>query len=257
MKALRAKLKSENGVTIVMALIFFLICAIIGGIVLTSSYANAGRLATARAERQAHLTIGSAAELLRAEILGSRYEVTRTEETHTRVEGTTAGDVPKPELSPNPKYDYKFTPGTTDSAMEEVLSNAAKAVYDHNKATVESPVAMPGEIEFTIAVTEFDDVSVSLTMDEEYNITAVLSLGEGTDAAYTTTLTIPARSEKMAVEAVSYLKYYTSTETAKDPETGEEVTYTVSEPWYYEITNFEHLTVSWEEAVIVKGGGAG
>ena len=64
------KLNSKRGVTIVMALLFFVIAAIIGSIVITAASASSGRLSHIHNEQQAYLTVSSAAKLARGEING-------------------------------------------------------------------------------------------------------------------------------------------------------------------------------------------
>ena len=70
MRAVTKKLKSRRGVTIIMAMVFFLVCAVIGSIVLATAGTNAGRLSHMRSGQQAHLTVSSAAGLVRDEITG-------------------------------------------------------------------------------------------------------------------------------------------------------------------------------------------
>lgn len=64
-----------------MALVFFLIAAIIGGIVITAASASAGRLTHLRDEQQAYLTVSSAARLARDEINGIRCTIENISES--------------------------------------------------------------------------------------------------------------------------------------------------------------------------------
>ena len=66
MNCLRAKLKSERGASILLAMVFFLLCLTVGGVVLTAATASAGRIASQRQTQQDYLTASSAAEALRA-----------------------------------------------------------------------------------------------------------------------------------------------------------------------------------------------
>ena len=70
MRNVRRKLNSKRGVTIVMALLFFVIAAIIGSIVITAASASLGRLSHIHNEQQAYLTVSSAAKLARGEVNG-------------------------------------------------------------------------------------------------------------------------------------------------------------------------------------------
>ncbi len=62
--ALRDKLRDGSGASIVIALVFFLICAIVGSVVLTAASVNAKAIQTNREMQQAEFTVGSAAQLV-------------------------------------------------------------------------------------------------------------------------------------------------------------------------------------------------
>ena len=73
MGRIRQKLHSRRGASFLLALLFFLICALTASSVLMSAAASAGRSRGDRAEHQAYLTLSSAARLLCDEILDSTY----------------------------------------------------------------------------------------------------------------------------------------------------------------------------------------
>lgn len=58
------KLGDERGASLVIALVFFLICAIIGSVVLTAASVGAKAVQTNRELQQAEFTVGSAAQLV-------------------------------------------------------------------------------------------------------------------------------------------------------------------------------------------------
>jgi hypothetical protein len=66
------KLRDKSGASIFISLLFFLFCLTIGGIIHTTSTANAGRLRNSRQAQQDYLTVSSAALLLRSICVGSR-----------------------------------------------------------------------------------------------------------------------------------------------------------------------------------------
>jgi len=70
MHTIGKKIKSKSGVTIIAALVFFVIAAILGSVVITAASASAGRLTHLHNEQQAYLTVSSAARLVRDEIKG-------------------------------------------------------------------------------------------------------------------------------------------------------------------------------------------
>lgn len=82
MNTLSKKLKDQRGASIIIALLFFLMCTILGGIILMSAHTSAGRIDTMRQEEQAYLTVASAADVLRHEMSSAKVTYTRNETFH-------------------------------------------------------------------------------------------------------------------------------------------------------------------------------
>lgn len=57
------------------ALLFFLLCLVVGSVILTAATASAARARNRYADQQAYLAVSSAARLLKEELSGSAYEV--------------------------------------------------------------------------------------------------------------------------------------------------------------------------------------
>jgi len=83
MNVIQNKLKSKNGASIFMGLMFLLVCVMVGTVVLVASTASAGKLAEQREREQAYLNVSSAAELIKDRICKTKYERTdkKTEES--------------------------------------------------------------------------------------------------------------------------------------------------------------------------------
>ncbi len=62
------KLGDERGASLVIALVFFLICAIVGSVVLTAASVGAKAVQTNRELQQAEFTVGSAAQLVGSQL---------------------------------------------------------------------------------------------------------------------------------------------------------------------------------------------
>lgn len=62
------KLQNTSGASIAIALIFFLICAVVGSLVLTAASINARAVATHRDTQQAEYTVSSAAQLVATQL---------------------------------------------------------------------------------------------------------------------------------------------------------------------------------------------
>lgn len=73
MRSMREKLKSQSGASILMALLFFLLCAMVGASVLMAAASNAGKSRSNRQEQQKYLTLSSAMRLVCDELTGAKY----------------------------------------------------------------------------------------------------------------------------------------------------------------------------------------
>lgn len=119
---MRRKLKSENGASLALALLFFVICAMVGSVVLAAATAAAGRIANLQKSDQARYTLESAADLIESQLTGWSYVRT----------GTTSESEQGKVKSPGDGEPYTMgTGGTLNSAncmstvfyMSEQLSN--------------------------------------------------------------------------------------------------------------------------------------
>lgn len=75
MQAIKNKLTSRRGASITFALLLFLVCAVIGSVVLVAGTASSGRLSQMAIMEQRYYAVNSAAELLAGEICGEKNEV--------------------------------------------------------------------------------------------------------------------------------------------------------------------------------------
>lgn len=89
MPAVRKKLKSASGASMLLALLFLFFCLTVGSIVLTAASANAGRTARIRREQQDYLAVESAARQLRESLSGLTFTgvYTQQESSETVIEG--------------------------------------------------------------------------------------------------------------------------------------------------------------------------
>lgn len=87
MKAVRQKLKSQQGASILLALLFFLICILVAVSLLMAAVSNAGKIRSNREEHQKHLAVSSALELVCDDFLTITYTVTYKFEKESLVGG--------------------------------------------------------------------------------------------------------------------------------------------------------------------------
>ena len=136
MRALRKrifnKLSSARGASLTMALLLFLVCAVVGSVVLAAGTAAAGRISERAQSDQRYFAVTSAAELLARELDGKSVTIVREETTTTtKVKTYTVGwnAVTGEETVGTPSEDSSTVttyttavksalPGGTDTALE-------------------------------------------------------------------------------------------------------------------------------------------
>lgn len=76
MQAVRNKIRSRRGASLTFALLLFLVCAVVGSVVLTAGTAASGRLAELAESEQRFYAVNSAAELMVDQLCGENNKVT-------------------------------------------------------------------------------------------------------------------------------------------------------------------------------------
>lgn len=132
-KGITKKLRSPRGASIIMALLLFMVCAIVGTVVLTAGTAAAGRASQLAAADQRYFSVTSATELLAKKLTGVTYTVTRTETvvntatTNVLLDGSgnqVYTDSTPIEVPGTPSYSWDFsavTEGVAGSVGKEAL----------------------------------------------------------------------------------------------------------------------------------------
>ena len=93
MRTIKKKLNSQRGASLTFALLLFLVCAVVGSVVLVAGTAASGRLAGLADYEQRFYAVNSAAELLAEEITFGKTTVTMTRtETEAGIIRTTLAD---------------------------------------------------------------------------------------------------------------------------------------------------------------------
>ena len=85
MRTIKNKLNSQRGASLTFALLLFLVCAVVGSVVLVAGTAASGRLAGLADYEQRYYAVNSAAELLAKEIPSGKTTVTLTRTTTTPI----------------------------------------------------------------------------------------------------------------------------------------------------------------------------
>lgn len=93
MSRLKQKLKSEYGASILLALLFFLICGLVTAALLMSAVSNAGKIKNNEESHQKYLTVSSALEMVCEDLLSepyvAKYHFMKTPHTTTVQDGDT------------------------------------------------------------------------------------------------------------------------------------------------------------------------
>ena len=163
---LKRKLRSESGVTLLMALLFFLLCALGSSVVLAAGSTASGRIAGLEQDQQAFYTVTSAAQVLQESI--GEGEFTAVAETTVEAGGSSY---------PFTKRDYVDPVNPTKSCLlGNLMKNASIEVYNDGgtrKAYTDTLTIQP-ESDSDL----FGTVKAQFTMDENYNISIVLALDD-------------------------------------------------------------------------------
>lgn len=165
------KLKSESGVTLVLALVFFLICAVIGSVVIAAATSASGRMAGLVEQQQSYYTVSSAAEYFR--------DVTESRTVTLRQTGEKKDGMLEP----------KFGDPTLELSSEEeksrVITAAVEGLLQSHGSSYQRNLTVH------VDGSSFRDVRVRFSMDPDYTIRAVFTLKNG---EYPSRLTWSARA---------------------------------------------------------------
>ncbi|RDB59681.1 hypothetical protein C1878_14930 [Gordonibacter sp. 28C] len=168
-----SKLRDTSGASIIIALVFFLICAIVGSVVVTAASVQAKAVVTHQELQQDEFTVSSAAQLVGSDLASARLSVS--------YEGNAAT--------------LTFAEGGQPFASEFWKEHGADILAMRNGT--DASLTYSG---LTISVNNtgsdgtytFDDVHGSVTVDRDLNITVALTLSSDatTASSYDTTVLV-------------------------------------------------------------------
>ncbi len=166
--AVRKKLHSQAGASLLIALLFFLVALMVGAVVLTAAATNAGRLARNRQEQQDYLAVASAARLVEEDFRGMTFAVGYEEVTYrrtvTRVDAAgnpyTETEIDGPHYSKrDPEWTHagKLLEGTPASDLANLYYSTVPVLN----------VSAPGAMNYPLKITAegLPDVSGSLEVN--------------------------------------------------------------------------------------------
>ena len=166
LQKLKQKLKSQTGASITFALLLFLVCAVVGSVVLTAGTAAAGRLSELAESDQRYYSVTSAAQLLRTMVEGETVTIVKTEKSADASADSSSDDPARDTAYPiytingeaiNASVKLDSLP--KDAAYSYVIGDGASKPrtitlnvdgYDSLSTTIEETLAEDGTLTFRI-----------------------------------------------------------------------------------------------------------
>lgn len=163
---LRNRIRSNAGATILLALLFFLLCAMAGSVILTAGSAAAGRISGLKETEQFFYSVTSAAQVVRDEIEGQGFDAYT--ETIDKVQTGV----------------YKYDKQPKDEGMGKILKDAIVEIYEKGKQETD-PVKLtihPSDNEYKEVMGE---VTADFVMTNDYKIEIIFRMADsgGMDSA--------------------------------------------------------------------------
>lgn len=242
MEEMSRKLHSERGASLLMALVFFLVCGFVGAVVLGSATTNAQKIQGRQADLQDYYAVSSAARLMRDALEGAACQGREHWDDYgcLGVTGVTFVDARCREE----KRDDGFT-GTEhfDGKLAEMLRQEGERVYQSGLLYAQAVPFSKQTRTFRVEAAGMDPVEVSMTMDQRYDVTMILQCGD-----YVVTLLCKAQVTG-PVETTEELTC-THTVEIEDATSFETVS---AERTFRGTRHIRTTTVVWERGTVTKG----
>jgi len=175
MTAITRKLKSKSGISLAIALVFFLLCAMVGTVALSAASVSAGNTARERQLYRETLAMTSAADVLKGEIqamtVQSAYTKTETVTTNvlngkTSVTTSVSNDKGETSLKNSPLFEGRLN-------LSTLFTVPQNAMEPQTPAPVEKNLTFKGD-----ETRNLPAVAVKLTVEPDHTLTATLECGE-------------------------------------------------------------------------------
>lgn len=207
-KRLWKKLKDQCGASILLALLFFLLCSMVGASVLMAAVSNAGKIRSNREEQQKYLLLSSALRLVCDELTSAEYYGQYTYETWIEKKTIDHADdgtpITPPVIQTHTYHRYTQDAGDFQCGLKEVLPLtqeldlifASRFPPTYDNGTIHyiynkkggSFVAVTREMVLEVDTAEVDGldgsenrVTVKVQMDQDLRIRLTATLGEVKD----------------------------------------------------------------------------
>lgn len=261
MRRVGKKIGGRSGATMLFAILVFMLCALTGAAALTAAAANSGRYTHVKEEQQEYLSMSSAVNLMREELVGKTGKTFTAQVTKTETKdasGNLQGDPDVSWVTGSPKYDGGFSGQLLDVFKGFYLNKLGSSIDISGLGATMSP-----PYEKTLTFTTGDEVvdkykvTAKFAVDEDFNITVNFSLtvkdASGADKdidAYGTDMTIRAAIDGGGINTSSTSSTTSEYDgsTLKSTTTTTITTYTMKVTWLEENT-----TISEKDTLKTEG----
>ena len=199
MQAIRNKIRSRRGASLTFALLLFLVCAVVGSVVLVAGTAASGRLAELGESEQRFYAVNSAAELIVSQLCGDDNKVTIG--IKKKADGTYTNTLPEEKTLASDLATYlvfgTLTPEETEAQFNAIPAYKAATPTD--------------SVEFVVKANNLPDVLVTAKFINGYqlNLTVKNALEEGNTEDQYILPTIILETDNPSGENVGTVKEYT------------------------------------------------
>lgn len=240
------KLKNTRGATLIIALLFFMICIMVASVIMTAAVANMGRIDKQRDEEQVYLAVFSAARMLQDDFA----DMTPCKAMKTDTEYTCNYNAAHPDMIGvwDCKDQDSAPTGSADAALAEYVNNAVLYVLKFNQAPAATVFTITPEAPQLAPM----PVSVEMTMSKEFILKFVVSATTAKGSPYALTLSIAGNATvSSGIDSATFCNHL-ETSTTPVLENGE---------WKYPEINNAYVinrttymtTVTWAPGTISKG----
>lgn len=181
--AVKQKLRSQRGATLMAALLFFLVAAVCGSIILAAATATLSRITTQAEDARAYYSLTSAARLVRDDLLNSRWKVVVKQASSDGVAITRTYMISALDKDgdTNEKISKTFVPWMLNNATTAILEEDSSVFSTSNTMNVVSTnmgdalptiYAVPTQINFKTLYEKYDqgkntELKILMTNDPE------------------------------------------------------------------------------------------
>ncbi|MEA4971834.1 MAG: hypothetical protein VB119_01515 [Candidatus Metalachnospira sp.] len=258
MNRVKSKLKSQSGASILIALMLFLVCAMVGSVVLSSAAGNADKMRNRRSEQQEYLSISSAARLIQNAIGGTVYSGWENNTVYECYGETKPLDPEKHSDVADVCTEMTFDSNEDAGLKADIAAIIYQAYRSHTKYVTPIPVSDEITKNFVISGNGVDDVNVTMILDTTtYNLVFQLTVAGSSVTDYAMTLAFNASvvsPNKENAETEVQLNADKDHKRLEEFEDEEGIPHWEWVPVEYDITIYTlNTTVSYDGGTITKG----